>query len=186
MHGIHLDVTCLIMQSRLGTSQSSAVAASNEPSLPPGWHKSFDDKHKQFYYYHNDSRKSQWEAPEWPTTQQTTAAPKPATLDVLLPQHAARASELEKVATTVDTTETLSAVESIQATATGAAQSTLDAALPEHAARAVKLEGLSAPMSTGFAQTTLDTALPEHATWAVQLEDAAAAVGTEAVHINDR
>jgi hypothetical protein len=50
----------------------------------------FDDNHKQYYYYHEETHESQWERPAWPAQQQ-------ATLDTMLPQHAARAAELESI-----------------------------------------------------------------------------------------
>ena len=103
----------------------------------------FDDNHKQYYYYHEETHESQWERPAWPAQQQ-------ATLDTMLPQHAARAAELETAAaaaTTATSTATATAsavpVASAEAVrATGAVQTTLDTVLPQHAARAAELESI--------------------------------------------
>eukprot|EP01046_Picozoa_sp_COSAG06_P080790 COSAG06_NODE_28028_length_582_cov_0.602484_1_plen_137_part_01 len=77
-------------------------------------------------------------------------AQQQATLDTMLPQHAARAAELEtaaEAATTATSTATATAsavpVASAEAVrATGAVQTTLDTVLPQHAARAAELESI--------------------------------------------
>lgn len=199
------------MQSRLlttaqstGAAQSNGAATATPLPLPPGWHKAFDDTHKQFYYYHDDSRDSQWEVPEWPagtapTIPATSPAPAPApageggaaaaaapaaapaatnqsSLDDMLPQHAARASQLEVAAAAAAVASTEETVTTF-AMPPGPSEAPGALSVPVAAAGAFPDPATAAGAFSAFGtaagvQTTLDALLPHHAARAAELEGA--------------
>ena len=91
-----------------------------------------DGSGAQHYYWSDDCPVSQWDAPEWPQAEAETEpvrqSAQQTTLDAVLPQHAARAGQLEALAE--------SGTERQRETV----QTTLDTLLPEHAARAAELQ----------------------------------------------